>query len=77
MIPDDDGLHGPAGEVTECEYVEVGVEPLGVDVPAVCAVLLLGVDRVVGDARVQPQQDRLHRRVVLQQGVNSNESQPR
>ena len=58
-------LHPPAPVVTEGEPVQVGVEPVPGDVPAVHAVVLLAVDGVVGHLRVNPDDDGSHRVIIL------------
>ena len=64
-MPDDERLHAPTPIVSEGEPVKVAPEPLEGDVVAVDAVFLLGVDRVVGHARVEPHDYRPHSGVVL------------
>ena len=65
VVPDDERFHAPAPVVPEGEPVKVTPEPLEGDVVAVDAVLLLGVDRVVGHARIEPHDYRPNGSVVL------------
>ena len=55
--PDDQGLHSPSPVVTKCKPVQMRVESVPGDVPAVHPVLLLTVNGVVGHAGVNPDND--------------------
>ena len=58
-------LHSPSPVVAEREPVEVGVEPVPGDVPAVHAVVLLAVDGVVSHLWINPDDDGSYRVIIL------------